>query len=70
MINVICDSCKKAIPDAKSGVTVTYVQDKAICEPCREKLENSVREQMQKSKSYSLKEYQDKYIKELQKQCK
>lgn len=70
MVNVICDSCKKAISNAKSEVNVFFVLDKTLCKPCEEQIDSAVREQMEKEKAYSLKSYKNKFTKEMEKQCK
>jgi hypothetical protein len=70
MINVICDSCKKAIPDAQKDVNVFYVLDKTLCKSCEGKINEAAAEQMSRSKSYSIKQFHDKYIKEMQRRCK
>jgi hypothetical protein len=70
MINVICDACKKSVRDAQNGINVFYVQDKALCKPCEAKIEETAQEQMGKSKTYSIKEYQNKYLKEMERRCK
>ena len=69
MVNVICDSCKKAVSDAQPGVNVYFVLNKTLCKPCEEKIDSAVREQM-KGKAFSLKEFKNKYTKETEKQCK
>ncbi len=70
MVNVICDSCKKSVSDAKPGINVFFVLDKTLCKPCEEQIDSAVREQMKKEKEFTLKDFKNKFTKEMEKQCK
>ena len=70
MINIVCDACKKTIRDAQKDVTVFFVTDKSLCYPCKEKLDDQVKNQMFKAKEYGFKKHQDTYVKTLNSMCK
>jgi len=69
MITVTCDACKKVIPNAVRDKNFITVLDKNLCLPCKEKLENSVSEQMAKKSRYMLKDYKEILARALNKMC-
>ena len=70
MVNIVCDACKKSIQGAMKDVNVTYIADKNICMPCKEKLEDKTKADMQKKPSYTLEGYHDTYLKNLYGMCR
>ena len=77
MTNIICDMCKKPIKDAMrrwswSTRDQRYdtILDKDICPKCMNKLDDTVRDKMEKSPTYGFKEYRANAKSILLKSCK
>lgn len=54
MTSVICDHCKKSIPNAVRQVNYKTILDKTLCLPCNKELDEVVNERVYKDGSYSL----------------
>jgi len=77
MTNIICDMCKKSIPDASRRYSwetrddrYSTIYDKDICPSCLDKLDNSVNKKMQSSTIYGYKDYRSNAKSILMKSCK
>ncbi len=57
MVSVICDACKKPIPEAQREINYFSILDKNLCYTCKEKLDNTVKEKMAQRPRYIFKEY-------------
>ncbi|WP_020612292.1 hypothetical protein [Sediminispirochaeta bajacaliforniensis] len=69
MISIVCDVCKKAVPNAMPGKNFIYVTDKAICKSCEAELEEKTRAALTKDPQYSLAGFQSHYLGILRKMC-
>ena len=70
MLQIVCDSCKKAIPGQEKETGIVYIADKTLCRACEGKLESKVREAMAKHDKYNLRIYKSNYEKILNQMCK
>ena len=77
MTNIICDMCKKSIPDASRRYSwntrnerYDTILDKDICPSCLDKLDNSVNKEMQSSTVFGYKDYRSNAVSLLKKSCK
>lgn len=69
MISVICDSCKKPIPNAQRERNYFTILDKNLCVPCNDKIHEKVREEMSKKPRYIFKEYKKILAQTVHKMC-
>lgn len=70
MITIVCDSTKKAIPNAERDVNYVTILDKTLSMPALEQFEAKVREKMGKEDSYSFARYKEIYRQTLSQVCK
>jgi hypothetical protein len=70
MISIVCDSCKKAIPNAMSGVNFFYVTNKSLCKACEKGIEEKTRDDVLQDGRYTLKGYRKHYLNNIEKQCR
>ena len=59
MTAIVCDSCKKPVPGARREVNYFTILDKDLCEPCRDELRDSTKQQMRGRQPYTFKDYYD-----------
>lgn len=69
MITIICDACKKAIPNARSGVNTVYIGDKTMCKKCEAELEGRTRDALAREREYTLMSFKNHYTSLLRKMC-
>ncbi len=69
MISIVCDSCKKAISNARSGVNYVYVADKTVCKSCESVLEEKTRTALSRDREYTLMSFKNNYSSILRKMC-
>ncbi len=70
MMNIICDCCKKAVPNASRGRNYFTYLNKAVCYSCKEELELAVRKEMFRKPSYTYDTYQKVFTAKLNELCK
>jgi hypothetical protein len=69
MITIVCDACKKAIPNAQSGKNLIFIRDKMLCLSCDSDLEAKTRVSVSKNRTYTLTDFQNNYLANLRKMC-
>jgi hypothetical protein len=67
MTSIVCDICRKLVPDARKDVNYVAVLDKDICVACQEDLLNATKKQMLTRRPYLFKDYQETLTKTLAK---
>ena len=69
MISVICDACKKPIPNAERERNYFTLLDKNLCTNCNEKLYERVHNEMSKKPRFVFKEYKKILAQTVSKMC-
>jgi hypothetical protein len=69
MTAIVCDSCKKVVPNARKDVNYAVHMEKDVCVACREELEDITKKQMLARSPYTFKDYWTAYTANLNKMC-
>ncbi len=69
MVSVICDACKKPVPDARREINYFSILDKNLCYTCKEKLDATVKEKMSQKPRYVFKEYKKVLAQTVKEMC-
>ncbi len=69
MVSVICDACKKTIPDAQREMNYFSILDKNFCSTCKEELDRTVKEKMSEKPRYLFKEYKKVLAQTVKEMC-
>ncbi len=67
MTDIVCDVCRKAVPDARKDWNYVTLMDKDLCLDCEEKLRVTMRKITSTHRPVVFKEYQDTLAKTLNK---
>ncbi len=70
MMNIICDACKKTVPNAARERNYFTILNRAVCVSCKERLEDILRKEMFKKSTYTYEMYQNLYKSKLNEICR
>ncbi len=71
MTSIMCDSCKKPVPDALRGETYYTLLNRDLCAACFKDLHLAVQEVMEPRRpQYSFTDYRKEFVATLNKFCK
>ncbi len=70
MTNVICDACKKSVPNAVRKKSYFTILNKSLCVQCEKEMQEILKVKMVKRGHYSIAGYKDEVKETLGKICK
>lgn len=68
MVNIVCDACKKPTEQVRD-LTYFSILSKNLCVPCKELLDQKVRDVMYAKPAYTLPQYQAQMVEILKAMC-
>ena len=69
MVRIFCDICKKPIKNASKDVNYLTFQEKNFCLPCKDDLDDSVRDKLRAKGNYTFQENKKVIVDTIAKMC-
>ncbi|MEW5816762.1 MAG: hypothetical protein AB1798_15380 [Spirochaetota bacterium] len=70
MVVVMCDMCKKPVPEATRDKNFFTIRDKYICRPCKKNFDRRLQDALEDSKPYTLQKYVHSMWSNIEKACR
>ena len=69
MVNIICNSCKKSIPEPNREVNYFTIMNGSFCEECRDQLLLDIKAKMKEYETYSFATYREEFEEMVNSKC-